>query len=96
MQRSVKLVATEPGDRGRAVIDQWSPAVVAAGAVTGVLGLGSDAVLIGVLGFEIGQAIPDGRRWLGTNPETLANKTADVFLFMIGNWLGKKLRTELW
>lgn len=93
--QSVKLLATEPRDRGRAVLDQWSPAVIGAGALTALFGLTSEVVFIGVLGFEIGQAIPDGRRWLGTNRETLANKTADVVLFMLGNWIGKKLKEEL-
>lgn len=86
------LLAKNESERQKAVFDQWSPAVAAVGALTGLLGVGSDLLFIGVLGFEIGEALPNDRLWSSSSKESLANKTADVALFMAGNWIGRKIR----
>ena len=93
MSAAIRLVARSEADTDKAVIDQWTPVVFGAGVASGVLDLSTETVVIGAFAFEVVQAWPPSAAWMQGSGESLANKTGDLAVFILGYWLGKKLKT---
>ena len=93
MSAAIRVVAQGKADTDKSVIDQWTPVAFGAGVASGMLDLSTETVVLGAFAFEVVQAWPPSAAWMRGSGESLANKTGDLVTFLLGYWLGKKLKT---
>ena len=89
------LIARTKSDQNTATFDPWTVVHLGTGLAAGLMGLPAGATFLGAVLYEAAEGPFEasdfgGKLFNVSKPETRANAVADVVVFMLGFYAGRK------
>lgn len=91
----MKFIATTKSEQNIAAIDPWTAVHAGVGLAAGLVNMSGPTALLMAVSYEVVEQVfentPTGQWFFETSqPETAPNLVADVAVYMLGWWLGRR------